>query len=97
MATLKRADATSKAELVAIREEMGLMKVALTEELRSVNVLADRVVEIDRCLMKETRVSKSHHASSDVQASSVGDIEGSDEITIPLKLTYSTIVNGIIQ
>jgi len=80
MATLKRADDTSKAELAAMREEMGLMKVALTEELRSVNVLADKVEEIEKCLMKEGRVSKSHHASSDVQASSVGDTEGSDEI-----------------
>jgi len=80
MATLKRADDTSKAELAAMREEMGLMKVALTEELRSVNVLADRVEEIEKCFMKEGSVSKSNHSSSDVKASSAGDIEGSDEI-----------------
>lgn len=80
MATLKRADDTSKAELAAMREEMGLMKVALTEELRSVNVLADRVEEMEKCLMKEGRVSKSHHASSDAKASSVEDIEGSGKI-----------------
>ena len=88
METLRRADATSKAELAAMREDMGLMmEVALTKELKSlkglrseVNVLADRVEEIEKCLMKEGRVSKSHHASSDVKASSVGDIEGSGEI-----------------
>ena len=88
METLRRADATSKAELAAMREDMGLMmEVALTKELKSlkglrseVNVLADRVEEIEKCLMNEGRVSESNHASSDVKASSVGDIEGSDEI-----------------